>query len=363
MKRVLFYAPMNPPSPGSRPSGDRAMAGLLAGALEHAGYAVESASSLRSFEASGNAAQHEAIAGAAKFEVDRLIARHRAAPPAAWLTYMNYYKAPDHLGPAVSAALGVPYVIVEASHAPKREAGKFAAPHAAARRALEAADAVVSMTAHDARELARIVAPGALHRLAPFIDTAPFAAATASASRTPVILSVAMLRPGKKLANFPLIADALARLADLEWHYLVAGDGPGRAEAERAFANFPRSRITFAGAFPRESMPRLYDRADLYLWPGLREGYGLAYLEAQAAGVPVVACDTAGVPAVVDKGRGGLLVPPGDPDALAQALRILIANRQTRETMGEVARDFVLGERGIAHAAQHLRAILQGIGA
>ena len=144
---------------------------------------------------------------------------------------------------------------------------------------------------------------------------------------------------------------------------VVAGDGEGRAEAEAAFAGFPKDRVTFAGRFPPESMSALYRRADLYLWPGLKEAYGLAFLEAQASGLPVVACDTAGVPAVVHRGRGGLLTPPGDAEALAQSLRILLANRQTRETMGEVAAQFVHGERGVAHAAQQLRPILNGIGA
>ena len=140
--------------------------------------------------------------------------------------------------------------------------------------------------------------------------------------------------------------------------YLVAGDGPGRAEAEASFASFPRDRVVFAGAFPATAMPDVYGRASLYLWPGLREAYGLSYLEAQASGLPVVACATHGVPAVVEQGRGGLLSEAGDPDGLAQSLRILLANPQTRETMGEVAREFVCTERTVAQAAAHLRPVL-----
>jgi glycosyltransferase involved in cell wall biosynthesis len=363
MKRALLYQPMNPPAEGAPPSGDRAMAGLLTRALRQLDYAVESASTLRSYESAGDPAQQTAIANAAVSEAARLIDRHRAAPPALWLTYMNYYKSPDYLGPVVSRALGMPYAIVEASYAAKRATGNFAAPHAAAKHALQSAGAVAAMTAHDAAGLAQIVPPERLFRLDPFIDTALFPSAKRPQRATPVILSVAMLRPGKKLANFPLIAAALARLADLPWMYLVAGDGPGRAEAEAAFTGFPATRVTFAGRFPSEAMAALYARADLYLWPGLREAFGLAYLEAQASGLPVVACDTHGVPAVVQQGRGGLLAPAGDAEGLAQALRILLGNRQTRETMGEVVAAFVHNERSIAHAARQLQPILAAAGA
>lgn len=361
MKRALLYAPMNPPAPGAPPSGDRAMAGLLARALERLGYTVETASTLRAYESHGYAARQAAITAAAGAEIPQIVARLRGDPPALWVTYLTYYKSPDHLGPAVAKALGVPYVIVEASHAPKRAQGDFAAPYAAAKSALETADAVIAMTDHDAAMLRQVVPEGRLHRLPPFIDTARFANTPKKRGVTPLILSVAMLRPGKKLANFPLIAAALGRIADLKWFYVVAGGGAGEDEARAAFAGFPKDRVTFMGPVPPESMPALYGRADIYFWPGLKEAYGLSYLEAQASGLPVVACDTAGVPAVVDRGRGGLLTPPGDAEALAQSLRILLMNRQTRDIMAEVAAEFVHGERDIAHAAQHLAGILGGL--
>ena len=138
MNRIAFYSPMNPPRPDAPPSGDRTMAGLLAAALEGAGYMPETASVLRSYDPSGDSDHQAAILASATREAERVAHACRGTPPKAWLAYLTYYKAPDHVGPRVSAALGIPYVIVEASHAPKRAAGPFAAPYAAAESALGA---------------------------------------------------------------------------------------------------------------------------------------------------------------------------------------------------------------------------------
>ena len=78
-------------------------------------------------------------------------------------------------------------------------------------------------------------------------------------------------------------------------------------------------RVRFAGAVPHAELPAIYASADLYLWPAINEAYGMAFLEAQAAGLPVVAGRTGGVPAVVADGVTGVLTPIGDAAAFAAA--------------------------------------------
>ena len=144
--RIAFYAPLKPPD-SPRPSGDRRMARLLIAALEGGGNTVELACRLRSRDGTGYAARQDRLAaigaraaagwcggGQVDLRVDALDA---------WVTYHLYYKAPDHLGPVVSQALNIPYVAVEASHAPKRANGPWATSHAAVERALGTADLVV----------------------------------------------------------------------------------------------------------------------------------------------------------------------------------------------------------------------------
>jgi len=82
-------------------------------------------------------------------------------------------------------------------------------------------------------------------------------------------------------------------------------------------------------------------RLDIFAMPSTYEGFGVAAIEAAAMEVPVVASNVYGIPDVVDDGVTGLLVPPKDVSALAQALRSLIADEERRRQMGRAARAFV----------------------
>src|SRR5207253_2852810 len=122
----------------------------------------------------------------------------------------------------------------------------------------------------------------------------------------------------------------------------IAGDGPMRGDVQALYERFDRQRISWAGEVAPESVARLLYDADLYVWPGCGEAYGLAYLEAQAAGLPVIAQNTAGVPEVVRNAETGVLTPEGDVGAYAGAVHTLLADRETRNRMSHAARRFVL---------------------
>ena len=104
-------------------------------------------------------------------------------------------------------------------------------------------------------------------------------------------------------------------------------------------------------------------RGGVYVWPGCGEAYGLAYLEAQAAGLPVVAQHTAGVPEVVRDGQTGILSPAGDIAAFAAAIARLLTDDAERKAMGAASRRFVVQERSIDAASVRLDAmVLKAIG-
>ncbi|MGI5817756.1 MAG: glycosyltransferase family 4 protein [Armatimonadota bacterium] len=149
----------------------------------------------------------------------------------------------------------------------------------------------------------------------------------------------------------------LERFADLIW--LIAGEGP-TAEALAALADEAgvADRVRFLGRVDDERLAALYAAADLYVMPSrpvrgaLPEGLGLVYLEAAAAGTPSVATRFGGIPDAVADGETGLLVPPDEPDALADAIIELLGDDARRAAMGEAARERVLSEFTWARVAE-----------
>jgi glycosyltransferase involved in cell wall biosynthesis len=372
---VAFYAPLKPPD-HPVPSGDRHMARALMDALRLADAPVALASRLRSYDREGNPVRQRRIEALGARLAARLLRRYARLPrderPRAWLTYHAYHKSPDWLGPTVASALGIPYLLAEASFAPKQREGRWALGHAAAEQAIRAADLVLALTEVDAECLAPLIAPPAeLRRLRPFIDPAPYRAASAERQRhrdalaerlgldpvQPWLLAVAMMRDDVKRDSYALLAEALARLRDLPWQLVVIGDGPARG-AVAAMLRGLGDRVRFAGALAPDALRPVYAAADLYVWPAVREAYGLALLEAQAAGVPVVAGREGGVAEVVADGRCGVLTPARDAGAFASAVRAMLEHPQRRHAMADAAARFVREERSIARAAGELSSAL-----
>lgn len=377
--RIAFYAPLKSPTHGT-PSGDRRVAGLLMQALERAGHRVELVSTFRSYDGDGDAQRQAALREQGIALGRRLAAQWRAGPrgaqPDLWFTYHVYYKAPDWLGPEASAALEIPYVIAEASHAGKRAGGPWDSGQRGAEDAIRRADLLLCPTRDDAEGLRPIVAaPGRIALLPPFLDPAPMHAAARERaahrarlarahgldSALPWIAVTAMMRPGDKLASYRALARALARVSDLRWHLLVAGDGLARTQVESALGAAIPGRALLLGALAPAEVAQLHAASDLCVWPAVNEAYGMALLEAQAAGVPVVSCATRGVPDVVAHGKTGLLAPPGDERALAALVRELLVDAGTRARLGEAAAAFVAGERSLEAAAASLQRLLARI--
>lgn len=374
--RIAFYAPLKAPTHQTA-SGDRRVARLLMDALRMAGHAVDMVSDFRSFDGNGDVAIQHDLQRQGQTIADGLIARwnddRHEARPDLWFTYHLYYKAPDWLGPAVSRALDIPYVVVEASHARKRLSGPWSGGEAAVCDAIQAADLLLCPTAHDVAGL-RLVAPAhtRIERLPPFLDPAPYRRAARKRhllrarlgtacdlpGDQPWMVVAAMMRPGDKLASYRLLAQALALLQDLPWRLLVAGDGAARAEVEALLHQAAPGRVCFLGGCDARTMAAVYAAGDLCIWPAVNEAYGMAMLEAQAAGLPVVSCATRGVPDVVDDGVTGLLAGTLDASALAECARALLSDVPRRAAMGLAAATFVDRDRSLTGAATRLRALL-----
>ena len=153
----------------------------------------------------------------------------------------------------------------------------------------------------------------------------------------PKILWVNRLDPQKGFGFMLRAFEQLAREVD-QAHLLVAGDGRDRVLL-RSLPGGLRSRILRLGTVPHGELPRYHAAADVFVAPATgQESFGIVLVEAMAAGVPVVASDIAGYREVVRDGVDGLLVPPGDPNALAAAIRRVLSEPQLAATLRAAGR-------------------------
>ena len=154
------------------------------------------------------------------------------------------------------------------------------------------------------------------------------------------MLSVGAVVPRK---GFDVLVAALATLGDLSWQLTIAGDRRRDPQtATQLNADIARyeltDRIKVLGALPAEILSALYSRADLFVLASRYEGYGMAYAEAIAHGLPVIGTTAGAIPDTVPIGAG-VLVAPDDVDSLARALRRTIENPDERQRLAKAARE------------------------
>jgi len=131
--------------------------------------------------------------------------------------------------------------------------------------------------------------------------------------------------------------------------YAICGDGPFRNELETTVGKLGlENNVTFCGHVPDHELPALYGACDLFVLTPFEdpqteevEGFGIVYLEAGAQGLAVVGSDSGGVPDAIADGISGFLVPPQDPEKLAETIHGLLADDALRKRLGEQGKERV----------------------
>jgi glycosyltransferase involved in cell wall biosynthesis len=170
----------------------------------------------------------------------------------------------------------------------------------------------------------------------------------------PTILCVAHLYPRKDVVTLLRALKDLPRDVSLR----VVGTGPELPRLKRAAASLSLAeRVAFLGHIPFSALAAEYRRADLFCLPSRQEGFGIVFLEAMAAGLPIVAARAAAVPEVVADGECGLLAAPQNPEELASMLVRLLSDPAERQRLGSGGIERVRRYDAPLIAAEFLKAV------
>jgi glycosyltransferase involved in cell wall biosynthesis len=263
---------------------------------------------------------------------------------------------PTDVAARAARGLGVPYGFsVHALDA--RRVG----PTDLADRARDAS-CVIACNADVADELRRAGAPVSL--IPHGVDLDRFQPSPPPGGAVPRLLAVGRLVPKK---GFPVLIDAAARMR-APFELRVVGAGAQRDALQRRIAAHDvQGRVVLAGPRTHDELPAEYAGADVVVVPsvadadGDRDGLPNVVLEAMASGRPVVASDIGAVSSAIIDGRTGVLVPPGDPDALADALDLVLARPDLRERLGREARAHVERDYELQRCTTRLRGFLEHV--
>jgi len=235
------------------------------------------------------------------------------------------------------------------------------------RSALRRAERVTAISTRVAAEAAQFC-PEASHKIIKIPNGVPvdeFGGRACVAFPSRYILSLARLHP---LKGHDLLLAAFQKVAEREKdvHLIIAGDGSQRTRLHAVtLALDLTGRVTFLGEVGRENVKELLASCELLVLSSWAEGMPLVALEAMASRKAVIGTDVGALSEIVSDSETGLLVPPGDPHSLAEAMLLLLRNRDEREAMGERGRALVKAHHDFSEITDrylevYQQAILQG---
>jgi len=391
---IAFYAPLKSPLHPT-PSGDRKIARLFIQALEQGGYHVELASQLRTFDKKGDAQRQQRLIALAKKEAIRIMRRwqKQGFNPQAWFSYHLYYKAPDLIGPIICQTLNIPYIVAEASWAEKRANGDWALYHQQVAVGLKCASKVICINPRDKIALVNFYSQdrqgshSPLVSLNTFIDDLPINdhVSHVSTGHSPVItdsrskqtlsrnkqrlaekygldinlpwlITIAMMRSGDKHHSYQQLS-SVVELLQRPYQLLVIGDGVMQAEVRSLFAL--HQQVKFAGALENNHIRQLLPHFELLVWPAINEALGMIFLEAQQAGVAIVAGDQGGVSSIVKHNVTGTLVDAHNAQAMSVTIDELLTDSTRLKVMQQAAKHYVTLHHSIEASTRQLNLVVQ----
>jgi glycosyltransferase involved in cell wall biosynthesis/peptidoglycan biosynthesis protein MviN/MurJ (putative lipid II flippase) len=266
----------------------------------------------------------------------RTVAEHRPD-----VVFAHHASISGELARRLQRACGLPYLVIEHDHGEITDCERFPRRRALYEKVLKGASAVVAVAPTMREEIkslfpdARVVV--AYNGADPPDERALTNPRPAETRDRLVVFSAAHLYYRK---GMPLLVEAFARIADNHPQAVlrIAGEGEDRPALEAAIeASGVSERISLLGRMPHRRVLQELAWADVFALIGWDEPLAVAFLEAMAAGTPVLACNDGGFAHVVADGKEALLVPPRDVEAAADALDRMLGDDELRRNMGITA--------------------------
>jgi glycosyltransferase involved in cell wall biosynthesis len=193
------------------------------------------------------------------------------------------------------------------------------------------------------------------------IDVVPFGVDTqrfVPAVCMPSTLTIGTLRHLEPNYGIDILLQALPIIETITHQRITLEIGGGGTQTDmlhaRAKALDIADQVNWRGRIPHADVPHFLQQLSLFAMPSRAESFGVAALEAQACGLPVVASDVGGLPEVVRQDETGLLVPPENPQALAEAIATLLTDGEQRATMSAAARRWVVERYQWRASVEHM---------
>jgi phosphatidylinositol alpha-1,6-mannosyltransferase len=233
-------------------------------------------------------------------------------------------------------------------------------------------NAVVAASEFTRQNLLRLgIKDERIHKITPGVDSAKFKPSESSTALRKkyglqgkvVVLTVARLVPRKgHRLSIQAFAKVCREIPDS--HYLIVGTGPDERRLRELVQEAGiADRVTFTGYVPAEQLPEIYNMSDIKMMPNRQEengdveGFGIVFLEASAAGKPVIGGRSGGAVEAIIEGVTGYLVNPDDADELAGVLKRLLTDRELRKKLGEAGAAWIRTEFNWKTRAEALREI------
>jgi len=332
--RIVIFEPSDP-APDPPPFGESQLVGGIETALRSCHHDVTRVPGRSAASSASHAEEAARLVAAYQSQLD--------ARPDIWISCRVSNESVDDLGPTVSSALGIPYVLLQPR--PGDDSG------AAIRDACAAADGVITFSSGRTGSIGRHLAerPERLITLSPFVDMrrvtammrnrsnhrAMWTARLQLSREMPWIIAAGPMTTERHLASFQMIARAMSPLSNLEWNLVVAGSGSQSEVVAGLFRHLPRARFRQASVTTWDELLVLLLAGDLFLWPSVDEDYAVTALEAQAVGLPVVAGKSSGMLDVVASEQTGMLVKTGNVPSISNAVSFLLRHPEFRRSYAE----------------------------